>query len=469
MYVIQYKGKDVWDLKVIDVNKSLYLSIADALERDIKAGVLKPGQKMPTHRELAKKVGVTLTTATRAYREAERRGLVTAVVGNGTFVTSDLGFNSSLINTEAHDSRLIEMGLVFPLYSVEPGLREVIDRVLAKSDLRDFMKYSPPQGLLRHRQAGARWVKRFGLNVGPDRVLVTAGAQLAINCIFSSAFEPEDRIAVDGLTYPGVKSAARRCGVRLEGVPLDEEGMIPRELEALCNRHRIKGVYTVACLQNPTNACMSETRRRELAEIVKKYDLLLIEDDLYGFLPEKTPPALSALLPENSVYIAGLSKAFYAGLRVGFIVPPPGLFNSIAQGIIDLIWMAPPICAEIACEAIASGAADKVIRQRRREIGRRAALLHEKLAGFAYKYAEHSMYAWVSLPERWSSAAFELAARENGVNVVGADKFTVGSLPLPNCFRLSITGAASYKEFARGLGILAGILKGESGPVSGIM
>lgn len=459
----------MWNLKTIDVNKSLYIAIADALERDIREGVLFPGDKMPTHRELAKIVGVTVTTATRAYKEAERRGLITAVVGSGTFVTSDLGFNSSLVNTESRDNRLIEMGLVFPLYSVETDLRTVVNRVAEKNDLQAFMKYIPPQGLPQHRQTGANWMKRFGVRAKPENVVITAGAQHAITCLFTSVFEPGDRIAVDYLTYPGVKSLARRCGIRLEGVLMDDEGMLPDDLEALCNRHNVRGVYTVGCMQNPTNANMSRQRKLGIAKVIKEHDLILIEDDLYGFLSDEVDCALTPLVPENSIYIAGLSKAFYAGLRVGFVAAPSRLCNRISQAVVDTMWMASPLCVEIACESITSGIAQKIIKLRKKEIDRRAAILKDKLQGYSYKYAEHSMFMWLQLPEVWSSNAFEKAARERGINVVSSDKFTVGSAPLPNYIRLSLSGANDMKEFKKGLDILLQALSSKRGGETGIL
>lgn len=459
----------MWNLKVIDVNKALYLAIADALEKDIREGVLLPGDRVPTQRELAKIVGVTLTTATRAYKEAERRGLITAMVGNGTFVTSDLGFNSSLVNTEFRDSHLIEMGLVLPLYSVETDLRDVMERVSQRSDLQTLMQYIPPQGLPRHRQIGANWMKRFGVRTKAENIVVTAGAQHAITCLFTSVFEPGDRIAVDYLTYPGVKSLARRCGIRLEGVPMDDEGMLPDDLEALCNRHSIKGVYTVGCMQNPTTATMSQQRKLDIANVIKKHDLLLVEDDLYGFLSDKAECALTPHVPENSVYIAGLSKAFYAGLRVGFVAAPSRLCNRISQAVVDTMWMVSPLCVAIACECITSGIAQKIIKLRKGEIDKRAGILKDKLQGYSYKYAEHNMFVWLQLPSFWTSSAFEKAAREYGINVVSSDKFIVGSTPLPNYIRLSLSGANDIKELKKGLDILLQVLSSKRGGEGGIL
>ncbi len=89
----------MWDLKIINTDKSLYIAIADAMERDIRQGILKAGERLPSQRDLAKKVGVNVTTITRAYKEAEKRGLVASTVGSGTYISSDLGFSPSLYNT----------------------------------------------------------------------------------------------------------------------------------------------------------------------------------------------------------------------------------------------------------------------------------------------------------------------------------------------------------------------------------
>ena len=453
----------MWDLKTIDVEKPLYLAIADAVERDMRAGILLPGERMPTHRELAKIVGVTVTTATRAYREAERRGLLTAIVGNGTFVTSDRGGGTSLSHGESIAEKYLELGLAVPPYAIEADLRAVLDGVIRKADLQALMRYIPPEGLPQHRQVGVAWAGRFGIRADAEDIVIAAGANNALACLFMSIFEPGDRVAVDCLTYPGVKSLARRCGVRLEGVAMDEGGMLPDALESLCRRHKIRGVHTVGRMHNPTNAAMSAQRRGEIAEVIRRNDLLLIEDDIYGFLADEADGTLTPLIPENSLYIAGLAKAFCAGLRVGFVVVPPRYRSAFSLAVADTMWMASPLCVEAACEIITTGAADKVIAARKTEIAARAAVAKDILRGHEFAYADHSMFLWLRLPEYWYGDAFEEAARADGVNVVSAGKFIVGSAPLPNCVRVSLTATADLTELGKGLNILLRLLESKRG------
>jgi Transcriptional regulators containing a DNA-binding HTH domain and an aminotransferase domain (MocR family) and their eukaryotic orthologs len=312
-------------------------------------------------------------------------------------------------------------------------------------------------------------MKRFGIAVDADHVIITAGAQHALNCIFSSIYKPGDRIAVDTLTYPGVKTAARLCGIHLEAVDTDEEGMIPQALSVVCSRHTIKGIYTAAVMQNPTNTTMSSQRRIALANMIEKNNLILVEDDLYRFLSDEKTSTLSQLLPEQSIYIAGISKAFYCGLRISFIAAPKSLCNRIAQAVVDTQWMAPAFNAEIACECILSGTADKIILQKRAELRKRAALLKEKLSGYTFRYVPDSMFVWLKLPDYWTSREFEKTAGENRLNVISSEKFAVGNTAPPNYIRISLSGADSLEEFENGLGILLKLLSYEIGPATGIL
>lgn len=373
------------------------------------------------------------------------------------------------MNTESKENELIEMGLVLPLYSVEPDITPICRDVLKRKNINSFMGYTPPQGLAPHRRTGAKWIKQYGICANEDNIIIASGAQHAINCVLSACFESSDHIAVDYLTYPGIKSAAKRCGIKLVGVKLDNEGMIPNELEAICKRYKIKGIYTSSYMQNPTNAIMSDKRKKELSRIIHENNLLLIEDDFYRFLCDDTISTLTSFVPEKSIYIAGISKAFYAGLRIGFIVSPEKYYNKICQAIVDTVWMAPAINAEIACECINSGVADEIIRLKREEICTRASILTDVLKDYDYGYVPYSMFAWLKLSAEWNSIQFEKVARENGVKVIASDKFAVSNVSLPNYVRISLSGASSTVEFKKGINVLLKILRHENDEVIGVI
>lgn len=442
----------------MDTNKSLYIALADALERDIRAGVLQPGDRLPSHRELAKSVGVTVTTVTRAYAEAEKRNLITAMVGMGTFVAADAGVAASLVDTSVQSTKAVNMGLVHPLHGSEQYLEQVVQQVLARGNLHRFVPYAFAQGHAEHRATGARWVGRFGVRASAETVVVTAGTQHALHCIFSTLFEHGDRVAVEKYTYPGVKSAARANGIRLEAVEMDAQGMLPESLDALCQRQSIKGLYTAGLVQNPTNCSMGPQRRLALSKVIRRHGLLLLEDGVDAFLTEGSDRTLTALLPAQSIFICGMAQAFYTGLRIAFVVAPQAMCASIAQGVVDSIWMTPPLCAEIICETINSGIAEKIIARKKKELDRRMALFRKRLHGYSFELEQRSMHVWLGLPDAWTSTAFEQAAQRAGLQVYSSEKFTVGHMPPPNCVRLAISSPHTLQEFTNGLDLLVKVL-----------
>ncbi len=429
----------MWIVKNIDTSKPLYLAVVEALEQDIRSGVLQPGERLPTYRKLAEMVGVTLGTATRIYRTAEKRGLITAVVGRGTFVTADAGKRSALIDV-AQKALRWDMRVPRPLSRQDPLLSVVAKKALHKTRQSALMTYGDPQGLPEHRGVGADWVSRFGLEVPPKNIVITAGAQHALYLICNCLFKPGDRIATDCLTYMGMKTAAQYTGVRLEGLPMDNEGMLPDELEILCNRQQIKGLYISGRLQNPTNAPMSHERRLALHNVIRRNGLLLIENDPYGFLSNSLDQLLSPLLPEQSIYISSLSKVLLAGLRIAFVAAPAHLAKDLTQGIANSMICVSPLCAEIAAESLQSGYVDTAIQHKKVQIAKRVALFRDIFSGHNFSSSNQCMFVWLRLPHSMRAMNLEADAVRHNIQIFSAERFVVGSTPAPEAVRISLTG-----------------------------
>lgn len=451
----------MWRPVTIDMDKPLYMAVVDALEQDIRNGVLKPGQQLPTHRELADIIGVNVSTITRSYKEAERRGLISGTVGRGTFVAADVNTVTSLVRTEAADSNLLEMGLVLPLYSIEAGVEEKLRRLIQSGNISEYLKYTDPMGLPEHREVGAYWAGRYGVAARPEDVVVCAGAQHSLTCCLTSIFQAGDRIAVESLTYPGIKSLAAMLGIRLVPVAMDKEGMLPEALDMACRRDVIRGIYLMPDVQNPTTACMSAERRKALAEVILRHGLTLMEDDAYSFTLTGQPAPIASLIPENSVFIAGVSKVFYAGLRVAFVIAPRHLRLRIAKGVLNTIWMAPTLNAALAAECIKDGTADRTLAAKRAEAEKRYMLAKRRLQDYSFEGPASGFFLWLSLPEHWNGKEFEIRAREAGINIFSAEKFIVGGSAAPRAIRISLTGPQTAAELERGLDTIKELLSGE--------
>jgi len=451
----------IWTTRLTGESGPLYKELADAIERDIADGKLLPGERLPTHRELADELGMNVSTVTRGYREAEKRGLLSGTVGRGTFVAADAATSTALVSFEPCRPGLIEMGLVSPLHHMDPDVADGFRRIARRRDPGAFMRYTDPRGLPEHRQAGAQWAARYGLETTPEDVIVCAGAQHALTCTLSGLLRSGDRIATDALTYPGMKTLAAMLGIRLVPIAIDEHGMNPDRLDAACRRDKIKGVYLMPGVHNPTTVTMNTTRRRDIAQLAQKHDLIIIEDDAYDLTVPGLEPPVSSFAPERTVYVAGMSKSIAAGLRVAFIATPRHMQKDLAQAVLNTIWMAPSLNAELAAIWINDGTADRTVEKKRTEAARRYMIACDIFEDFRFRGKQSGFYFWLDLPKPWTGKTFEAAALKAGVNVFGAEKFVVGETPVPAAARVSLTGTDSRKELRKGLMILREILEEE--------
>ncbi|WP_227018918.1 PLP-dependent aminotransferase family protein [Sinanaerobacter chloroacetimidivorans] len=460
LFVIQYKGewKFMWNPKIIDTDKVLYIAIADAIERDIRLGILKQNEKMPPQRSLAKTIGVNLTTITRAYKEAEKRGLITGTIGRGTYVSDDKK-DRILPEILGSEDEIIELGLVGSIKIEGYDLSKQLKAVAKGHVLDSLLDYVPSQGIRRHREVAAGWIKQYGLNADCEHIVICAGAMHAINCCLLGLFDPGDRIAVDMLTFTGFKNAAQLNRMKLEPIVMDSEGMVPEHLEEQCKKHQIKGIYLMPNLQNPTATEMSKKRKREIADIILKYGLILIEDDIYNFMNVTNKTALSTLVPDNGVYICSISKSLFPGLRIAFASVPQRFLYKFNQAVTNTVWMAPTISSELVTQFIESGTAAEMINQKKLVIENRIQLAKTVLRDYSFQAIEGSPFLWLNLPEGWNCAEFENTALMNHVRVISAYKFYVGTQLPPNAVRVSLGSVENDEQMQKGLHILLRILK----------
>lgn len=459
----------MWKPKIIDTDKSLYIAVADALENDICKNVVQPGEKLPTHRELAEMIGINVSTATRAYKEAERRGLITGTTGRGTYVSTDYRTDASILRVDENTFDLIDLGPVYPLYNNEPEIFELIQKLNRKKNLNQYMKYSDPQGLPEHREAGSEWLKRYGIHASAEDIVICAGTQHALTCCFTSLFQSGHRIGVDYLTYSGLKSLAKGLNIKLVPISFNEEGMDPENLESVCHREQLKGIYIMPSVHNPTTLQMTIKRKKEIAEVAIRNNLIVIEDDTYGFTLENPSISLYSMIPSNCVHIAGLSKAFFAGLRVSFVATPKHFRNQITKAVLNTIWMTPTLNAALVAECISEGYAERIIQSKLIEAKERFEIAKRQLAGFTFHGFPNTYFIWLELPDHWTAYEFEMYSRKAGINLFSAEKFIIGSTLPPSAVRISLSGVNSREILSEGLKKIATLLKEDPFELSPIL
>jgi DNA-binding transcriptional MocR family regulator len=435
-----------------------YVAIAEALAEDIGEGRLAAGQRLPTHRDLAWRLGVTVGTVTRAYAEAERRGLITGEVGRGTFVREQVPVD---VPSPAGGEASGFVDLSFNLPPSHPQQRlvaEAVAEIHRDGRLGRYLTYEMGLGRPEHRAAGALWMREAGLDAAPEEVVVTAGAQHALLLAVAALARPGEVVLAEELTYYGIKSVAALLELRLHGLPLDRHGLRPEALDAACRATGAKVLYCIPTLQNPTASVMPAERRREIARICERHEVAIVEDDVYGFLPETAPAPLSSDAPDRSVYVTSLSKCVAPGLRIGFLRAAPRLLERIGVGLHASTLMASPLMAEAAARLIRGGQARRMALWQRAEARARQEIAAGALAGAEIETHPEAFHLWLELPEPWRREVFTAEARARGVGIAPAEVFAVGRRPVPQAARICLQAAPSRAQVDAALAVLAALL-----------
>jgi DNA-binding transcriptional MocR family regulator len=436
-----------------------YRAIAETLAEDVSNGRLTAGTRLPTHRDLAWKLRVTIGTISRAYAEAERRGLIVGEVGRGTFVRPPAGAAAIMpgdILGETRDPDFIDLTINRPCAAGEgAAMAAALEQLAAEPDLAALLDYQAPAGRQEDRVAGAAFLKVCGLATTPEQVVATAGGQHAMACVIGALTRPGDTLAVEALTYPGLRALASLLHLRLTPIALDEEGLIPEALDTACRAAPVRALYTMPTLHNPTTATMPVTRREALAEVARRHDLALIEDDVYGFLLDAPLSPLVHFAPERAFYITSASKSLMPALRIGYVHAPKAQVEPIAAAVRATIYSAPPLMARIAARWIADGTAARLAEEKRDETRRRNQMARRILAGFAGDPA--APHLWVTLPEPWRADEFVATARRRGVGIIPAAAFAVTRQP-PEAVRICLGAQTTADRVERALTQLAELL-----------
>lgn len=453
----------MWRPSKLSPRGPVYLAIADALALDLEAARLKPGERLPTHRDLARALGVNVVTVTRAYAEAARRGLVEGHVGRGTFVRAlaerprtspERGGRAGAIDLSQNQIALDPRSL--DTAALVASMGERVEAALQAG--------YQPAGQREHRAAGASWLARAGLRVGPERVLVTSGGQQALAVVFAAFAKAGDTVLVEELTYAGVKSLAALFRLRLVPVAIDAQGILPEALEEACLRGNPKLLYCMPNLHNPTGVVLPAERRERIARLAERFDLLVLEDDASGFLLESPPPPIAALVPERGLFVTSLSKSLAPGLRVGYLAAPEREFERLLHTQAALTWMTPTLTAGLASTLIQNGDLLRVAERKRAEIRRRRTLFDGVLGHLETPSHPDSPCLWVTLPEPWRGEEFVAAAEREGVLVSAAETFLVSRAHTPHAARLCLGTPGSRAEVEAALARLAKLLEGVPAP-----
>lgn len=382
--------------------RTKYKDVVADLARDIRNGVLKPGDRLPTHRELAYRHGLSLGTATKVFSEMEAMGLTIGEVGRGTFVRMNADARAVEFSYETPGDAVVDFSknhLVLP--EQDDVFKEAIAKVLANPDC-DVLDYRNNPGSEYDRLTAWRWLNedRERTIKSHEAVTICSGGQHALMLALMATCRPGQVVAVERLTYPMVRLACEMLRLDVVEVDADDDGLIPQNLDMVCKKYDVSALFCIPNVQNPTSTTLPMNRRSEIASIAAAHNLMIIEDDAYGFLLEEPPKSLSELAPERTLYIRTLSKSWAPGLRVCYLVTPQSYLNEVDQALRASVWMNAPLMASVASEIIQSGHYQSIVAEKRREVFKRQAIIRRVLDGMDIVTEPRSMHVLLPLPQR---------------------------------------------------------------------
>lgn len=411
----------------------LYQRLADSIESDIDKGVIDVGAKLPPQRDLAYDIGTTVGTIGRAYQLLRERGLVSGEVGRGTYVLGErAGEPKPELEPAIQGTRPIDAPtgkLRFDSTAApDVGQGAIIAETLARTaqdhphDISSYTRDFPE----RWYEAGSRWLARNSFRPSPDSIVPTLGTHAAVMAAIAALTMPGDYVVFEHLTYSQISRSAGLIGRRTALVLADDDGIDPEDFERVCAQKHPKVMFLMPTAKNPTLVTMPAERRQAIAQVARDYNVVLIEDDLYGDLTDDPTPLLAEYAPERTIVAGGLSKSVAAGVRGGWLSCPPAYRHRIRVAHKMMTGGLPFLLAEVGSRLVMSGEAGEIRRRCIAEIQARVATARKMLAGFDFKTRDNVPFVWLTLPDPWLSGTFKNACLAQGVLIDDEDEFKAG-------------------------------------------
>ncbi|PLS31980.1 GntR family transcriptional regulator [Bifidobacterium margollesii] len=366
--------------------------------RQVSSGAWPIGSRLPSQRSMAEGFGVNRSTVIAAIEELTDYGIVEGMHGAGTRIVSNTwslmlpgapdwadyvssGFFKANNDTIQAINRLefapnmarLGTGEIDPRLFPRDMWRRVLDEA---SDEIDSLSYPDPEGLPGLREAIAGHMRATGIECTASQILVTSGALQALQIISVSLLSAGSTVFAEAPSYIKSLQVFQSAGMHLEGVPMDDSGIMVDDLATMAERHHggESVLYTIPTNHNPTGTTMDEQRRRELVECCVAHRLPVIEDGAYQdlYFADDRPIPLKALDETGMViYLGSASKSLAPGLRIGWIVAPEPIVQRLADVKMQMDYGASTLSQWVFTRFLISGMYDEYLVALKAELRRR--------------------------------------------------------------------------------------------------
>jgi DNA-binding transcriptional MocR family regulator len=398
----------------------LFIALADELERQIREGAFQAGDKLPSLRELVRQRGIGKNTVVTAFELLVARGLVEPKRGAGYFVreqpqepgraedeAGSLGramdivwlMRTQLYVAPGH----LAVGDAFPPAEWLEGAR--LDRIhhkVARGGLGTLFRYGDRRGYAPLRQRLVRKLADIGIAAQSLQIVLTHGANEALDLIVRYFVPPGAPVLVDDPGYYPLFGKLKLAGAHIVGVPRLADGPDIDALEALLKQHRPRLFFTQSLSHNPTGSDISETKARQVLALAERHDLRIIENDaLCDFKPAGLPRLCALDQLERTVYVGSFSKSLSAALRVGFLACSADLASDLADLKILTTTSSSEYCERTVETLLGERSYPRHLerlRERTTDATARARALLQGFGGTVFSESPSSLFMWACLP-----------------------------------------------------------------------
>ena len=443
---------------------------------------MKPGQALPSSRELAQSLQLNRKTVVAAYEELDAQGWVETRERSGVYVSSHLPDTSAraikenskklirslqpgypLIIKRPSDGATItdpnmeinDLGVPRPLYKIDDGfpdpriapieqlVREY--RRFGKGRLTNrFLMYGPEHGSYRLRVELAKFLNRTrGMQVTEKEILITKGTQMAIYLTTQLLIRPGDTVFVPEPGYRDANQTFKLAGANLVFIPVDKEGMDVDRIEQLCKKKVPKMIYIIPHHHRPTTVTLSAERRMRLMNLASKYGFALLEDDYdfdYHFTSNPLLPLASLDTGGHIIYVGSFCKSIAPGIRIGFMVAPEVVINEAAaiRRLIDR--QGEQLLEEATAELLSTGEISRHIKKSHKvyqgRLENTCRLLREQLGEYlTFERPNGGLAIWATYRKNISARAVALNAGKLGLKISdGSNYFFQPNISMPHDF-----------------------------------
>ncbi len=436
--------KIMWTPDLSSGSGPIYLRLVEQMAKDIEAGILVVGDKLPPQRQLAWHLDINLSTVTKAFQIATQRQLISGEVGRGTYILRK-NREGTLFNLKKDQGNtVIDLSTHVPAINPDDNdlSKSLTELLQSPSVLPELLQYHTPASLERLRIKSSQWLYELGYPIQAKYCVALPTAQTALMVALLCSCRSEETILVNAHAFPGLKAVAKQLRLKLHAIEMDEQGITPDALMQAVRTTHAQVLVGDFILQNPTTVSMGKERQEIILSIIQKHNLLLIEEYVIGSLSDQPPISINC--QEQSILITSLAKAVAPGLRFSTIAGRHPVIKTIINQPHATSWQFSPLTAEIACRWIESGTARKRLEWQRREVATRHQLF-KKLFRSEYYSGNSTICSHVWLPVIGTADDAQTTCRQHGVEIVPSGFFAVGRNN-SEYIRVSLTAAKSVKQ-----------------------